>query len=55
MKVYQQKHQLYIRMCLQMKLATELDEDKKSLFNVLKRTLGNSNLNNPDDTLQSQY
>jgi len=47
-KVYQQqKHnrQLHIRMCLQTELSTELYEAKNLVFNLFKRTLGNSSLN----------
>jgi len=45
--VYQQKHngQPCIRMCLQTELSTELYEAKNLVFNLLNRTLGNSNLN----------
>ena len=45
--VYQQKHngQPCIRMCLHTELSTELYEAKNLVFNLLNRTLGNSNLN----------
>jgi len=55
--VYQQKHdgQTCIRMCLQSELSTELYEAKNLVFNLLKWTLGNSNLLYFGNTLQSQY
>ena len=46
-RVYQQKHngQPCIRMCLRSELLTELYEAKNRVFNLVNRTLGNSNLN----------
>jgi len=35
-------------MCLQTELSTELYEAKNLIFNLLNRTLGNSNLNDYD-------
>ena len=45
-RVYQQKHdgQTCIRMCLQSELSTELYEAENFVFNLLNRTLCNSNL-----------
>jgi len=44
---YVQKHNLQpcVRMCLHTELSTELYEAKNPVFNLLNRTLGNSNLN----------
>ena len=46
-RVYQQTHngQRCIRMCLQSELSTELHEAKNLVFNLLNRTISNSNLN----------